>query len=260
MSDDFDPSSYARAPKLDVPSAVALGIKLLAAMPKNTSAAVKKAAKALRAKVVVLQSVWKERDRIQKQPDPRPIDIQADHAMSRLMGRIEDYASLPADRFPLASRAQGILVTLFPSGLSFLKSDYASQWAETQKRIERIDEESLAADIDTIAGVEFLAEVRRVHKLYGEAIGVTKQRSASPVPSLAVPLRDVGTAMTLYALQLVSVCLDEEASSDARAAAQEALKPFDDARAVAARRESHNGEDPAVSLNAEVPEVAETTP
>ena len=35
MDNDFDPSQFARAPKLDVPSAIALSIKLLAAVPKN---------------------------------------------------------------------------------------------------------------------------------------------------------------------------------------------------------------------------------
>lgn len=254
MDDEFDPSQYARAPKVDVPSAIALSIKLLAAVPKNAPTSVKKAAKALRTKVITLQSTWKARDRSDKRPDARPIDVWADHAMSRLVGRIEDYAGLPAETYPLATRAVVILATLFPHGVSFLKSDYATQWAETQKRIERIDEENLAADIDAIAGPEFLAEVRRIHKLYGEAIGVTKPRNESPVPSLSVPLRDVGAAMTLHALQLVSVCVDEDASSEARAAAREALKPFDEFRAGAARRETRN-EDAAVTQDVDVPDV-----
>jgi hypothetical protein len=254
MDDDFDPSRYTRAPKFDVPSAIALAIKLLAAVPKHSPAAVKKAAKALRNKVIVLQSVWKARDRVEKRLDARPIDVLADNAMSRLVGRIEDYAGLPAEKYPLAGRAGVILATLFANGVSFLKSDYASQWAETQKRIERIDEENFEADINAIAGPEFLAEVRRIHKLYGEAIGVTKPRNESPVPSLSVPLRDVGAAMTLYALQLVSVCVDEEASSEARAGAREALKPFDEFRAAAARREARNEGD-AVTPDVDVPEV-----
>lgn len=255
MDDDFDPSRYARAPKLDVPSAIALSIKLLAAVPKKAPTPVKKAAKALRNKVIALQSAWKARDRVEKRPDTRPIDVLADNAMSRLIGRIEDYAGLPAETYPLAARAQSILTTLFPNGASFLKNDYASQWAETQKRIERIDEENLEADIHAIAGPEFLKEVRRIHKLYGEAIGVTKQRAESPVPSVAQPLRDVGAAMTLYALQLVSVCVDEEASNEARSAAREALLPFDEYRAAAARREAQQSDDASVTPDTAVPDV-----
>lgn len=255
MDDDFDPSLYTRSPKLDVPSAIALSIKLLAATPQNPPAPVKKAAKALRQKVLTLQSVWKTRDRVEKRVDPRPIDVLADNSMSRLVSRLEDYAELPEDTYPLATRARILLATLFPTGLSFLKLDYPSQWAETQKRLDRIDEEAFAADIDRIAGPEFLAEIRRAHKLYGEAIGVTKTNTSSPVPSLAPPLREVCTGITLYAIQLAAVRLDDEASPDARAAAREALRPLDEHRANAARREGAKEPSESVTPETEVPEV-----
>jgi len=233
---DFDPSVYVRAPKLDVPGAVALSQKLLAATPKTAPQSVKKAAKALKSKAEGLEDAWKARDRAEKRPDPRPVDVLADNAMSRLFGRIEGYAGLPEDAYPLAARARLLLGTLFPSGLTFLREDYPSQWAETQKRLERIDEENLAAGIDAVAGPEFLGEVRRIHKLYGEAIGVTKARASAPLPNLAIPLRDVGAAIALHALQLVAVCMDEDAPLEARAAARDALRPIDETRANAARR------------------------
>lgn len=253
MFDDFDPSVYARAPKLDVPSAIALGIRLLAAVPKQPPLAVRKAAKVLHQKIITLQSTWKARDRMEKRLDARPVDVLADNAMNRLFGRIEDYAGLPSDQYPLAERAQILLGTLFPEGLAFLKSDYASQWAETQKRIERIDEENLADDLDKIAGPEFLAEVRRIHKIYGEAIGITKPRAEAAMPNLAVPLRNVGVAMTLHALQLVTVIMDEEAPMDMRVASREALRPFDEYRA-SVRRDTPEEEETAAAT-ATVPEV-----
>lgn len=254
MLDDFDPSVYTRSPKLDVPSAIALGIRLLAAVPKQPPLAVRKAAKSLHQKIITLQSTWKARDRMEKRFDARPVDVMADNAMSRLFGRLEDYAGLPSELYPLAERAQILLGTLFPEGLAFLKSDYASQWAETQKRLERIQEENLATDIDKIAGPEFLSEVRRIHKMYGDAIGITKPRADATLPNLAVPLRNVGTAMTLHALQLVAVVMDEESSPEARLAARDALRPFDEYRASAARRDGPDDDD-ANAATAPVPDV-----
>jgi len=251
---DFDPSLYARAPKFDVPSAVALSIKLLSATPQNAPPHVKKAAKTLHTKTITLQSVWKERDRVEKRSDPRPIDVRADGALGRFYRRIEDYAGLPHDKYPLAARADEILVTLFPSGLAFLKGTFPSQWAETQKRLERIDEEGLAEDIDKIAGPEFLAEIREIHQLYGEAIGITKAQPTFTIPSLAEPLRGVTSSMGLYLLQLVSVCLDEEASQEARTAARDALRPIDDHRASAARRDASKEPTDVVTPDTEVPE------
>jgi hypothetical protein len=255
MEDDFDPSVYTRAPKLDVAGAVALSIQLLAAVPPEPTPAVKKAAKALRKKAIALQNAWKARDRMEKRADPRPVDVMADGAMGRLYGRIEDYAGLPADQYPLAARAQEILATLFPEGLAFLKSEYVVQWAETQKRLERIEEENLATDIDKVAGPEFLADVRRVHKVYGEAVGVTKARGTVDVPSLASPLREVSAAIAVHAVQLVAIVMDADADAPARRAARAALRPLDAYRAAAARREARRGGEDDVSPETQMPEV-----
>jgi hypothetical protein len=83
-------------------SAIALGIQLLGAVPRHSPLAVRKAAKALRQKVVTQQTAWKARDRMEKRVDARPIDVLADNAMSRLCGRIEAYAGLPSELYPLA--------------------------------------------------------------------------------------------------------------------------------------------------------------
>jgi hypothetical protein len=255
IDDDFDPTTYARAPKLDVAGAVTLAVQLLTNLPKTPPAPVKKAAQILRKRTVTLQSVWKERDRIAGPEDPRPIDVMADGAMGRLHGRLRDYAGLPADRFPLAPRAQEILDTLFPKGLAFLTTDFASQWSETEKKLQRIDEEGLAKDLDQIAGPEFLAEVRRIHKLYGEAIGATRARGKAEVPSLVKPLRDVSSAITGYAIQLVAVLMDASADDAKRTAARAALVPLDTYRAAVARREARRSGE--ATPETEVPEVPE---
>jgi hypothetical protein len=252
VEDAFDVSIYARAPKLDVASGVALSIQLLATVPVKPVPAVKKAAQKLRKATIKLQGAWKERDRIEKPADPRPVDTMADAAMGRLVRRVDGYAGLPADRYPLALRAGEIMVTLFPD-LEFLQADYNSQWAETQKRIERIDEEGFANDIDRIAGSEFLAEVRRIHAIYGVAIGVTQAREKAAVPGLAEPLRDLSATIAAYAIQLAAVYMDADTDDSMRRAVRTALAPMDDYRVGAARRGARRVTE--VTPDTSVPEV-----
>lgn len=252
MEDAFDVSIYARAPKLDVASGVALSIQLLATVPEKPVPAVKKAAQKLRKNTIKLQVAWKERDRIEKPADPRPVDVMADAAMGRMVSRIEGYASLPADRYPLATRAGEIIATLFPD-LEFLRADFNSQWAETQKRIDRIDEEDLAKDIDRVAGPEFLAEVRRIHAIYGVAIGVTQARGKTVGPSLAEPLRDVSASIAAYAIQLAAVYMDADTDDGTRRAVRAALAPMDDYRTGAARRGARRA--PEATPETSIPEI-----
>jgi hypothetical protein len=69
MSEDFDPTEYARAPRLDVPSAIALAVKLTTSLPAAATVQMKDAAKAVEMKTTLLQTTWKERDREDKRVD-----------------------------------------------------------------------------------------------------------------------------------------------------------------------------------------------
>lgn len=248
MDDDFDASSYLRLLKLDVPGALALSIALLGAVPPGAPRPVATAARELRKKAVALRAAWRVRDRAERHRDPRPVDILADAAMERLYRRMEEYAGLPYEQHPLALRAEDLLHRLFPSRLSFLSGEFTSQWAVTQTLLDIIDNEKLGPDIDRISGPEFLAEVRRLHEIYGEAIGVSRPSESLRVPSLSAPVREVCGAVVRYAAQLVSTLLDVEADLETRQAARMALAPIDVLRA--GRRL------PAVTAEAEVPEVA----
>src|SRR5215470_14580401 len=94
----FDPSEYMRAPKLDVASAVALCMALLAAVPKSAPARTKKAAQRLRKATVALQDAWTARQKLAPagaSEDPRPADVRLDRAWSALSARLQAFASLP---------------------------------------------------------------------------------------------------------------------------------------------------------------------
>jgi hypothetical protein len=247
MSEDFDPTPYVRPPVLDVASGVALGIALLTGMPKSAPDGARKAARKLRKGVEELQSAWAASGRSSGPSERRPADIRVDKAWAALHARLDAYSSLPADEHPNARRAGELVDIIYPEGLQFLTLPYAMEWAEGEKRLKLIDEEGIGAEIDALAGPEFLAEVRKAHKIYGEAIGVTKPAGEEATVNLVDPLRSVGRAITEYALQLIPLAAESSASADV---VRGALRPIDEHRSDAAHRAA-----PAASPTTPLPEI-----
>ena len=235
---DIDPSLYVRSPQGDVASTVALGVSLLAALPKDAPDSVKAAAKKLRASVVALQAAWNAATPAAPAVNRRAADSAIDNGWGCLEARLAAYARLPAEHHPKAARAAEIHGALFEGGLDFLTLPYKSQWAEGDRRLQLIEQRGYEADIDALCGHEFLAEVRRTQKHYGQVLGITKAEEVPAEVSLLEPLRDVGRAVVDHSLQLLAWGSGEPKAS---AKVKRALKPIDDQRAAAARRAGDDG-------------------
>jgi hypothetical protein len=179
MASAIDPANYVRPPVVNVAAAVALGCGLIAACPAKAPSDVRKAAAGLRATVVGLQTEWGKTVGGQGPEDKRPFDLAVDNAWAAVSGRLESYGWLPAEHNADAVRARELRQILFPSGLAFLMLPYDEEWAESEKLLRRIDDaaDPLCADIDRLAGVEFLREVRRA----------SLATPATPVPEVPPP-------------------------------------------------------------------------
>ncbi len=257
MSDAFDPTPYTRAPLLNVASAVTLGTALLVAMPKKPEPRLAKAGKRLRAAVVSLQQAWVESDAATAHGDPRPADQAIDNSYANLFARLQAYASLDPEVHPKATRAAELISILFPTGLTFLKLPYVEEWAESKKRLDRIESDDLAKDLDALAGKEFLGEVRRLHERYGEALGVTKVRGPAEAASIGEPLRKVAEAVVHYATQIAGLYDPDEPST--LDIVRTALAPIDELRVGVARRSAAGSEGSATLPVPPVP-VGPATP
>jgi hypothetical protein len=258
----FDTSQYLRAPRLDVPQAFALAVALLHALPKAAGVGVHRAAKALNKVTVALQILWSARERAltaEKPFDKVVVDNRVDTAWGALKLRISSYAMLPPALYPLAARAEVLDKSLFPRGMTFLKDAMEAEWAASDELLKRIDTDHLAVEIDTIAGADFLIEIRAAHLEYGQALGITEAHGAvESVEALLPPLRAVTQAIADYALQIVATVDREDAASIK--VARDALLPMDRYREGAARRASKGGKaaeepEPEVKPDTPVPEV-----
>ncbi|MFO0649949.1 MAG: hypothetical protein U0326_27260 [Polyangiales bacterium] len=231
MPDPLQLETYVRAPVITVAGGVALSIKLLGRVPKGAPEGVKKRARALRAKTVALQGAWAARDRVEKSVDTRPFDNANDVAWGALIDRLTAYSALPRDRYPRAERAAALLTTLKLTERSWLTIEYHEQWAEGDKRLKRVAAEGLHAELVGLAGEDFIAEVERTHKEYGDALGITGDNvsTSAEVADLSTLLRDTGRAIADYAVQLLAMHDPDDAENDR--AVRHALEPIDTHRA-----------------------------
>lgn len=244
MAAPFDPTEYVRCPRVDVPQAFALGVKLLKQAPKKPPPAIRAALVELRTHTVALQTGWRATLGRPKPPDARKVDNQADIAMGALYRRIEEYGTLPADEHPLSARAQELLTIVFDNSLEFLKRDYTTQWGQTEQLLALIDERGLAADLDRIAGPEFLALVRKVHKVYGKAIHLDgDEGDDAALPNLNELLRALTATIGAYTFQVAAAATDRSASEEARASYRRALRPVDALRTASAGKRAPRGDD-----------------
>jgi hypothetical protein len=259
---EFDPNPYMRPPRLDVRQGVALAIALLSALPGAAPDGVKRAGRRLRKATVALQKAWSKRERAAiavKPAEKAKVDNRVDIAWGGLKMRLDATAALPVETYPEASRAQEIVGTLFPNGLGFLTLPMDAEWSVSDELVTRIEEDGLAADINALAGPEYLAEVKAAHLVYGEVLGITKAKAPpAETTALSEPLRDVGRAISDYTLQVLATADRER--PDTIESARAALHPLDRYREGAARRaggksDKGEGDGSDVSVDTPVPEV-----
>ena len=252
--DPFDPSPYLRVPVLDVPGMLAFAHALRSAAPKNLTPPIKRALRQLTSAAETRSEAWADRQR-QRPEDKRPYDLALDQAWALLRDRLVSYAALPADYHRSALRARVLVEQLFPNGLSFLTLPYESEWAESERILGEIDSQQLALDIDHLAGPDFLAEVRRCHKVYGQILGITAERPAPPEHDLRALQLELQRTIGQYALKLLASVGDSEGDVELESSAQQvrqALRPYDEFRAAISRRNSGQGA-PATPNNPAAP-------
>lgn len=233
-----DPSIYAHAPKMTVEGGTTLCRVLADACPASMPASVKKAAKRLLEVAEAAQFAYTLRRKALGKTAPddsRPVDRNADNSWGALRSRLQAYAMLPRDKYPDAQRAAEILYSLFgESGLSFLTESYPEQYAFADTVIRRIDGENLAADIDRLAGKEFLENVRAQHTAYGDMVKAVLQREEALTDDLNDHVRAMGQEIVDYALKVVA-SIDRDKPTTI-AAARTALRPIDAFREATQRR------------------------
>ncbi len=239
-----DPSVYVRPPVMTVAGGITLCRVVVDASPATMPAFVKKAATRLVEVAEAAQVAHTARKKALAkggEEDARVVDKAGDNSWGALRGRLQMYALLPEATYPDAKRANEIVASLFgESGLSFLTERYPEQHAIAESILRRIDGESLAEDINRIAGKDFLENVRAQHIAYGNMVAAMLKRENALSEDLSEHVHMMGQALVEYATKvLASVDRDKLATIKA---AYVALRPIDVFRDAAQAHASSGGQ------------------
>jgi hypothetical protein len=228
-TDTFDPALYTSAPRMTLESGIALARALVTACPQSMPARIHKAAKKLADATDKAQEKLALRQKALgsvSEEDKRLIDQAGDASWGALRARMTAYSMLPAAEYPDAKRAGEIVTMLFgDQGLLFLTEAYPVQWATADTMLKRIDKEGLKADIDRIAGPEFLDNIKKRHDKYGTMVQSMLIKADQAQVDLGAEVRALGSAIVAYATKVCAHVEDDDASSIQEARA--ALQPID---------------------------------
>lgn len=239
----IDPSLYVRPPVMNLEGGIGLCRALVHACPKNAPGPVKKGAKKLAAAADKAQSALAKRQAALGQipdEDSRLIDQEGDGSWGALRGRLTSYSLLRASEYPDAARAGQLITLLFgDAGLSFLKESYPVQWSTADTILQRIHEDpQLKADINRIAGSEFLEHIQKRHLEYGAMVKRLLTKGSGDSVNLGAEVRALGRSIVAYATQVCASADDDDDNPGLIAMAREALRPLDLFREVSAKRAS----------------------
>lgn len=225
---DFSAFHSVRLPNLDAQRAQSLGRAILAAaegatLSEGAREALDDLGSALESLIEVAQKRLSPTD--EAKPDTRQSDIDLDAAWSSTHGFLTAWAKLPYE--PKAKLASELRQRLFPDGLKFTQLRFATQWSESHTRLALIENEGLDAMFEALGGADFLEALRATHRVYGEALGITKaQDLPSREPNLRESIARLADSLRLYVLQVTAMV--RKSVPESAEIAQRLLAPLDD--------------------------------
>lgn len=235
MAISLDPVTYAHAPSITVSTGITLATALVDACPKNAPANVKKAAVYLKSIADLARADLADRNRALgtfPDEDSRALDNEADRCWGGFRLCIQGKAMLRPDLYPKARLAAELDAKLFAQGTEFLKAEYASQSSSMAVLLQRIDDDKLEKDINSVVGPDFLTAIRDVQPRYEAMVKERLRRDTASGQNLTERVRTIQNAIVNYASKVVgSVEHDDPATAES---ARVALLPIVNHREAAA--------------------------
>jgi hypothetical protein len=242
MTRSFSAAGLVRLPHLSSSSAVALGDRLLAVAAKQPSvpALLVASHERLGGAHGELREARVFMDEVQAaDPNAAPAaDLWVDTTWGALYWFLKAWARLTSAGGRVeerGERAKHLLEGVFSDGLRFLKLPYDQEWAETQKRLDRLHKPDFAEHIEAIGARPFVEAVERAFEAYSAALRKGEGKPAV-APRLREPLAHFVAALRSYVLSVTAYGdLGGEGSAE-RALADALLAPLATWQAAGAGR------------------------
>lgn len=138
-------------------------------------------------------------------PVPHLADRRLDRVLSLMRQWTEAHLLLDEPENPGQAHAQAIHDVFFADGLGYVNLPYKRQWSSVKARLTVADQQGLSAHFDALHGGFFLDSLRRLHAVYGDALGITDAMVATDVEARLAPLAaEVRTELKRYVEKVVA--------------------------------------------------------
>lgn len=219
MDRSFEAADMVQLPTIGVAGAIALGTEIAtqANAAGKLPSPISRAFVTLDASCLALREAAKGRlpdAALLESASVREADRTLDAAWSSAFDWCTGWSKLPLDtNASKVAIARVLLVTLFSTGLKFTQIAYKLEWAESQTRLDLIEEEKLGVSFEALGGETFLKTIKVAHKAYGDALGLTKAKTEVALPSLREPLDAFLAALRVYVVRASAHADPEHAGS-----------------------------------------------
>lgn len=233
MQRSFSPIDLVTVPRSSAASAMALGTALITTArqePKLPPVFVRPL-KRLESECDALRTSRQLQDDTPEAeaPDVPKADQRLDGTMSGLHDHLVGSTKLGAtpEGVERGVRAKAVLTRVFPDGLRFLTLPHREQWAETQKRLDRLAEPEIAEHIEALGAGPFVRDAQVAYVAYGEVLHVTKGKAKAKAPvKVREPLERVLDAVRRYVVQIAAYADDHEDDAEAQELCRTLLGPL----------------------------------
>ncbi|HEU4536130.1 MAG TPA: DUF6261 family protein [Polyangiaceae bacterium] len=251
-SRSYSALSLVALPRLSAADAVALGARLVAAARAQAGLppSIGKALGRFEASLGALREARRLLRETQA-ADPRvaaAADARLDAGWAGFHSFLQGWARLPVPGKVDAqvAWARRLLDDVYPEGLGFTQVRYVTEWAESQKRLDRLAEPEVAALVAALGGEAFVEAIRDAFDAYGEALEMTTRRAEIKATlTLREPLEEVTTALRKYVLHVTSFADAGEDDAAAIALSDALLAPLVAWESAAPKGKGEPVEEPA---------------
>ena len=140
-------------------------------------------------------------------PMEKQIAKQADFALDAVYTGIFHWtygiSKISNDVAPgVAAKANAIAAAFFPDGLRFTKQAYQLQWADSQTRVDFLEERKLESLFNDLGGSFFVKALRLAHENYGKALGITEDAPHEEYAEIRAAVAVFTNALSRYVAEL----------------------------------------------------------
>lgn len=175
--------------------------------------------------------------------DPKRVaaDRAVDDAVRAYYDFVSAMARLPE---PIQSTALTAKTTFFPKDeLGFIQLDFEEEWGEIETRVKYAEEQGHFAAVTDIGGAAVIANLKKMQKEYGKALGITAASSRSVATKVSEPYAAAQNSLRRFIAAAIALGAESDVDPDVIPQAEHLLAPIEELRVRLSARRGRGSKD-----------------